>query len=263
MKLLPSVPAALLLALLTRSYGLRLMKRAIGAAVASLGLLQPSWAGELPMPTAKVRLELTIARAKPSALNIDVYGDQAPAASQIFLSICSSNNPYGVSYDDSRVSQLIAGKQFSVDQFYKGADSKQVTVMDDFGRVSIKSVDLAERVTHSDSNSLKHQRGAVSVPKGGKSFAFSVALGPNTNLDESNVVIGQVVEDADGLLDALSLVPTSKEDSLGMKGGFAAAGRAAGDGRAKLASVDRPLKKIKVSSCSVESTASISAFMRR
>ena len=57
-------------------------------------------------------------------------------------------------------------------------------------------------------------------------------------------------------MDVVSLIndiPTSKEDRLGMKAGFSGAGKGF-DPRAKIASVDRPLQKIKINKCTIDST---------
>jgi len=231
-------------------------------AAAALSSLQPDTVvASEAAATAKATLEISIARGKSKPIKLELYGREAPTASRVFLSICSGDNAYGLSYDEAGVSRVVRDEEFTVDKFYKGADMKQVTEMDAVGKVRIKSIDLAANVVHNDNNERRNKRGVISVPKGGKSFAFSIALGESKRLDDQNVVIGQVVSDEAGALDEINAVPTSKEDSLKMKGGFAALGRAAGDGRAKLASVDRPLVKIKVVSCTVDSEASIGSFL--
>lgn len=239
-----------------------LERNIISICIASSLQVPFAYADSPPSTTARVTMDFSIARGASKPVLIDIYGTEAPIASKIFLSICRGDNPYGVSYDESQVSKVIKDKEITVDKFYKGTDQKQITEMDSVGKVRIKSVDLAEKVTHIDSNALLHDRGTISVPKGGKSFAFSVSLGANDQLDESNVVIGHVAADEGGVLEDISSVATSKEDALGMKGGFAALGKAGGDGRAKLASVDRPLKKIGIRSCSVDSVAQMATFMR-
>ena len=236
--------------------------------IAGIGLflagthLQPCWAIETPKTTARVSLDFSVARGEPKTVRVDLYGTEAPLASKVFMSLCAGDRPDGVSFDDSSVSRLIKNEEFTVGKFRKGSDMKQITEMDSVGKVRIKSVDLAERVVHSDSNSLAHEFGSISVPRGGKSFAFTVGLGSSPRLDDENVVIGKVVEDVDSALAAINQVRTSREDSLGMKGNFAALGRAAGDGRAKLASVDRPLTKIQLLGCTVDSVSSITSTMR-
>ena len=258
------VLALLLLPQLGESWSAGAAARRVAASVcaaAALSSLQPDSVGASEAATAKATLEVSIARGKSKPIKLELYGREAPTASRVFLSICSGDNPYGLSYDEAGVSRVVRDEEFTVDKFYKGADMKQVTEMDAVGKVRIKSIDLAANVVHNDNNERRNKRGVISVPKGGKSFAFSVALGESRRLDDENVVIGQVVSDEAGALDEINAVPTSKEDSLKMKGGFAALGRAAGDGRAKLASVDRPLVKIKVVSCTVDSEASIGSFL--
>jgi len=240
----------------------------IRKSIAGIGLLlagtnlQPCLAIDAPKTTARVSLDFSIARGQAKKVTVDLYGFEAPMASKIFMSICAGDRPDGVSFDDSSVSKLVKNEELTVGKFRKGSDMKQITEMDSVGKVRIKSVDLADRVTHSDENSLVHEFGSVSVPRGGKSFAFTVGLGPSPRLDDENIVIGRVVDDVDSALASINQVKTSKEDSLGMKGNFAALGRSAGDGRAKLASVDRPLTKIQLLSCTVDSVASITSAMR-
>jgi hypothetical protein len=98
--------------------------------------------------------------------------------------------------------------------------------------------------------------------KGGGTFAFSItpAEGPKSDLDEENVVIGEVL---DGLpvLRKLNEIPVSREDALGTKQSFAKAG-AGFDPRARIIEIERPLKKIKVYSCAVDERASIASFNR-
>ncbi len=43
-----------------------------------------------------------------------------------------------------------------------------------------------------DANALKHVAGSVSIRKGGGEFEFTIAPGPSQELDEENIVIGQV-----------------------------------------------------------------------
>lgn len=215
-----------------------------------------------PSATALVVLDMSIARGPTEPVGIDLYGAEAPAATKIFLSICSGSNPYGVSYDQSSVGRVIKDEEITIDKFYKGSDTRQETWMDEVGKVRIRSVDLAEGSRHSDANTLLHRAGSLSVPRGGGSFAFTLATGPSVELDARNVVIGQVTSDPGNVLAVANAVPTSREDSLGMKGGFAALGRAGGDGRARLAKVDRPLKKISVLACRVSEEASLTSFLR-
>ena len=132
--------------------------------------------------------------------------------------------------------------------------------------------------------------GVVSMRKGGEFFGFTIAPAPNVNLDEENVVIGRVIEGMN-VISMINEVPTSKEDSLGMKRGkkaclsltlltytytyttifififiyifmpFQSPSRVPGfssvgkgfDPRAKIASVDRPLVKIRINKCTVDS----------
>lgn len=193
---------------------------------------------------------------------VGVYGNDAPLSSQVFLSLCSGENPWGVSYDLSQVSRIIKDKEIDFGKFAKGSNQKQETWMDSVGKVRIRSVNVAENTLNSDSNALSHDaEGVVSMAKGGGAFDFVIAPKVNTDLDSTRIVIGRVLSGMDVVND-INTVPASREDALGSKGAFSNAGKGF-DGRAKLAMpVGKPLKKVVVRSCAVEDKASFASFLK-
>ena len=133
--------------------------------------------------------------------------------------------------------------------------------MDSVGKVRIRSVDLADSFSNSDTNFLTHdEEGLVSVQRGGGKFDFTIAPKPNKDLDESTIIIGKVVSGME-TVNKINNVPVSKEDILGTKGSFSNVGKGF-DPRAKMASVNRPLQKIKIVLCTVDNQASMSSLMK-
>ena len=211
--------------------------------------------------TSKVYLDVSIARGPAERITLGVFGDDAPAASKFFLSVCKGDYGDGVSYDGAQVSRIELDKRIDVGKLAKGGSQKQETWMDGMGKVRIRSVSLASKATHRDANDyLNDEPGVLSVKKGGGSFDFTISPKPNPSLDDENVVIGKVISGMD-VVEKINKIPTSKEDIIGSKGGFSSLGKGF-DGRAKLAAVGRPLKRINVLQCQVEEKASISSFLK-
>lgn len=254
-----------------------LHQRALTAAIAVFSLPFCSVAeylneGAVPIPatnvlskegkvTSEVYLDVSVARGPVERITLGVFGDDAPAASKFFLSICKGDYGEGVSYDGAQVSRIQADKRIDVGKLAKGGNKKQETWMDNMGKVRIRSVSLASKATHNDRNDLLHDvPGVLSVKKGGGTFDFTIAPQLNPALDGENVVIGKVLRGMD-VVDKINKIPVSKEDIMGSKGGFSALGKGF-DGRAKLAAVERPLQRISILQCQVEERASISSFLK-
>jgi peptidyl-prolyl cis-trans isomerase B (cyclophilin B) len=211
--------------------------------------------------TSEVYLDVSVARGPAERITLGVFGDDAPAASKFFLSICKGDYGEGVSYDGAQVSRIQTDKRIDVGKLAKGGNKKQETWMDNMGKVRIRSVSLASKATHNDHNQLLHDApGVLSVKRGGGTFDFTIAPQLNPALDGENVVIGKVLRGMD-VVDKINKIPTSKEDLIGSKGGFSALGKGF-DGRAKLAAVERPLQRISILQCQVEEKASISSFLK-
>ena len=96
--------------------------------------------------------------------------------------------------------------------------------------------------------------------RGGGSFDFTIAPRPNADLDKGNIIIGKVIEGVD-VIEEINDIPTSREDILGTKQAFSNAGKAF-DGRAKLAAVGKPLKRVRILSCTVDDKASLASFLQ-
>jgi cyclophilin family peptidyl-prolyl cis-trans isomerase len=213
--------------------------------------------------TAKAYVDVSIARKPAERITLGLYGDEAPRATKIFLSICKNEYQDDLNYDGSTISRVQKDKRIDFGKMSAGKDQRQETYVNPSGKASIRNVDLAEKVTHSDTNAFLHDtKGTLSVPKGGKSFQFTLTpeSKPNKDLDRDNLVIGKVLDGMD-VVNRINAVPVSREDALGTKRGFADAGKGF-DPRAKIISLDRPLQKIVVTKCTVDESATLSSFLK-
>ena len=206
-----------------------------------------------PKVTAKVSMDFTVGVNKNNQrVQLGLYGEDAPTSTKFFLNMCQGDPSKGLSYDGAQVSKVVKDSQIEVGKFAFGSDKKLETYTSSTGVTRTRTIDKADMAKFDDNNNLRHDSaGIVSMKKGGGSFGFSIAPAPNANLDQENVVIGRVIEGMD-VVTLMNEVPTSKEDRLGMKAGFSNAGKGF-DPRAKIASLDRPLQKIKINKCAVDS----------
>jgi cyclophilin family peptidyl-prolyl cis-trans isomerase len=215
-----------------------------------------------PRITSTVNLNVKIApSSSPRQITIGVFGNEAPLSSKVFLSLCGGENTWDVSLDGSQVSRIISNERIDVGKFSKGGSQKLESWMDSVGKVRLRNVNVAENTVNSDQNSLRHTSGGeVSMRKGGGSFDFTIAPGPNPKLDDSQVIIGKVIDGIEVISD-INSVPTSREDVLGSKTAFSSAGKNF-DGRAKLATLGKPLRKVTITTCAIDDKASLASFMK-
>lgn len=215
-----------------------------------------------PKVTSKVYLDISIARAPVERLIVGIYGDDAPEASKFFLSVCQGNSEQDVSYNGAQVSRIQKDSRIDVGKFLTGSDVKQETWIDGMGKMRLKSVNLASKAIHKDENHLRNDvNGAVSVKKGGGSFDFTIAPRANKNLDKENIVIGQIIDGID-VIDKINEIPVSKEDLIGSKSIYSAVGKGF-DGRAKIITLGRPLKRVTISNCQIEEKENdITSFLK-
>ena len=200
----------------------------------------------VPAITSQAYLDISIARQKPQRVTLGLYGKDAPGASKFFLSVCKGDYGDGVSYDGSQVSLVQKDELITVGKLAYGG-GKATEIKDG----KIRAYNLAERFVNTDSNELKHDMsGLVSVPKQGGTFEFNISPKPNLDLDEDNLVIGQVMQGME-VIDEINNIPVSREDGIGSKTAFSSAGKGF-DPRAKLITLNRPLRQVKILQCQVE-----------
>jgi cyclophilin family peptidyl-prolyl cis-trans isomerase len=216
-----------------------------------------------PKVTAVTNLDIAFgSKSAPGrSVKLGIYGNEAPQASKLFLLVCKGEYKAGISYDEAQVSKIEKGRRIDVGKLALGAAQKQETYMDGAGKVRIRSVNQAAQALHNDANALKHDGvGVVSVPKGGGSFEFTITPAANPTLDEDHLVIGKVLSGLD-VIDQINEIPVSREDSLGTKGFYSNLGKGF-DGRAKIASINKPLQKVFIKQCSVSEEASVASFLK-
>jgi hypothetical protein len=121
----------------------------------------------------------------------------------------------------------------------------------DFGQVQGKfALRVAPTSPSDESKGISHDRaGLLSVPRGGGVFDFSITLGPAIELDESNIVIGQIVsDDAEGAstLSFINQIPVVAYVGQG-QGNEASRSKSCSYGSAEtFCSQMKPIKKITI-----------------
>ena len=204
--------------------------------------------------TSQATLRIAVGAGEEARpLVVGLYGDDAPASVKVFRGMCDGSlvGPE-MTYRGSVVSRVERDRAFVMGRPPSGAAQALDRSIDSTGYVRSKLVNLAEAFANDDRNDLKHDRaGVVSMLRGGGEFDFVVAPAANPQLDGSNVVIGQVLnlDEAQGaaLIDEINTVPVRQpkpETAL-----FGAVAKAGGDPRARIESVNKPLRKIQILGC--------------
>ena len=209
-----------------------------------------------PAITSKAYLDVSIARQKPQRVTLGLYGTAAPGASKFFLSVCKGDYGDGVSYDGSQVSLVQKDELITVGKLAYGG-GKSTEIKDG----KIRAYNLAESFVNTDSNDQKHDiSGLLSVPRRGGTFEFNISPKPNLDLDEENLIIGQVMQGME-VIDEINNIPVNREDGIGSKAAFSSAGKGF-DPRAKLITLNRPLRQVKILQCQVDDRGSVASFLK-
>ena len=153
---------------------------------------------------------------------IGLYGKDAPETTSLFRELFAGTlaaECQEMSLEAATQRELLQKKQPF--KQCKAAEDKPVNLEDsqvwriladeriDFGRLKGKFL-LREAPEIQEANTLTHDRaGVVSAKKGGGAFEFAVTPGPNTKMDDKNVVFGQVLEGFD-LVAKLNMTPVKK-----------------------------------------------------
>lgn len=179
-------------------------------AVAALGLAATPWAARAePRITARYAFDIKIGNEKTSKLRrlvIGIFGDEAPGLSQNFLWAATASYPgeagTQAAYKLSEVKTVAKDKAITWADFKDGNVYLETVSTDDTRWVGTKTIKkpLGGDDTKTDEvNNLRHDvPGRVSMRRGGGTFDFTVAPVANAAwLDDTNVVIGQVLEGMD------------------------------------------------------------------
>mmetsp|Transcript_829 Transcript_829/g.1463 ORF Transcript_829/g.1463 Transcript_829/m.1463 type:complete len:321 (-) Transcript_829:51-1013(-) len=233
---------------------------AVGASLGSLsrpaaaegeGAEAPSAALPRPEVTDRAFLDVSLNGEPLGRLVLGLYGKEAPATVRNFLAVAQKEYQGDISYDFSTVFKIEKDVCVDFGRVAKGMASRNVRTIDNIGKIRTTTVSTAEDTANADHNRLPHDRaGLLTAQRGGGTFEFGVtaaapAPGARASLDARNLVFGEVLEGYGEVIAALNAVPTTQDDFLGTKAGFAGAGKGF-DPRAKLAYVGRPLAKIVV-----------------
>lgn len=197
--------------------------RSAGAASPDLSSpSQPSATAVAPDITSRVRLGIVIGNQPPQFIVIGLYGIAAPLSVKTFEELCAGSlaEAPGVSYTGSIVSEVVRDQYILAGRPAAGVSKFVERELDRTGYVRETMVNKAERLTNDESNTLSHDRaGIVSMARGGGAFEFLITPRANPQLDQSRIVIGEVV-DGLNVLNALNELPTRKpseqRDALGL-----------------------------------------------
>lgn len=228
-----SIKVALLL-LRARCHGLALPSRraVLGSApFAALGAALPAAAAAAPVATALVTLDLSIARAPADPLRIAVYGGDAPESAAYFLALARGTLrcECAGAGDDARFLARDAAKKRLGERACLDAQGPDTSLVGsslwrlvpdkrlDFGRLdsSFSGRDPPTFAAETNGDLRASDRGAVSVRRGGGAFEFTIAPGYSPGLDrEDLVVVGRVVDEDLGVLDALNAIPSKRDFAM-------------------------------------------------
>lgn len=222
-----------------------------------------------PSITGKATLAIAVGTADAKQLTIGLYGKSSPASTKLFADLCRGTVDSGslgappLSYRGSVATRVEPGKAIVLGRLAAGSAQILERSIDQTGYVRTELVNLADRYKNTDANSLSHDRaGLVSMRKGGGAFEFVLTPGPNPSLDESNIIIGEVLAGMD-VVEDMATVPVRKpanEDEVGAviwalgaydESRYLAVAKAGGDPRARIEQAYKPLKKIKIVDCAV------------
>jgi len=196
----------------------------VGIASAAVAAAEEEEGGAILLPTApkvtrKVQVDVAVQMSAEETarrrLVLGLYGDEAPTATSAFSQLaagqleapCATDGSEGELFQRGALTKKSVGRaclaeeakpvSYSGSQVWRIVKGKRV----DFGQVQGK---FAQRVPPisppSEARGLQHDAsGLLSVPKSGGAFDFTVTLGPVPELDDTNKVIGRVLEGMDTL----------------------------------------------------------------
>jgi len=185
----------------------------VGLVAAASAVALPVAASAEPRITARCAFDIRIGNDKMTRLRrlvIGLFGEEAPVLTRTFTQACTATYPgeAGVlaAYKLADVKNIIKDKAITWANFKDGNKLTLTVATADARWVGSKTVSkpLAGDDTKTDEvNSLRHDLpGRVSMRRGGGTFDFTVApVADATWLDETDVVIGQVLEGMDIIAD--------------------------------------------------------------
>lgn len=170
-------------------------------------------AADEPKITARCEFSVRFGKERVSKnrkLVIGLFGEEAPILTRTFLQACTGTYPGEAgdkaNYKLADVKTVVKDKVITWAKFKEGNNNAVMVQTDDKRWVGNKVIfkSLAGPETNTDEvNNLRHDlAGRVSMKKGGGTFDFNVAPVADASwLDETDVVIGQVLEGMDIIAD--------------------------------------------------------------
>lgn len=206
----------------------------VSAAVIALPLVQvpnvPVEAGkEAPQKNGhRVFVDISIVGKPKGRITIDLFPNEAPGSVDTFENLISGTlrNRKGriAGYRYSQATQVIPHSRVYLGRL------NQIDSLNQASGTPQRQQVVVEAPLNNDKNDLLHDRpGLVSVEKGG-GFEFVITAKPDPALDETNIVIGEVVDGMD-LVNTLVNVPINRKT---IRDGYRSVGKAIGDPRAKV-----------------------------
>lgn len=186
-------------------------------------------ATEDPVVTDRAFLNISVAGTPRGTLTLALYGDKSPEAVRIFKQLVSGTLRFKssktVTYRYSQATKVVR------DHYVQLGRVNQIDALNQSPGTPQRQQISVPAPLHNDSNELTHDAaGVLSVKRGGGQFEFCIALAEDHLLDESNLVIGRVV-DGMPLLQLLANVPTNRKT---IRDGYRNVGKLIGDSRANV-----------------------------
>lgn len=196
---------------------------------ASLSARHPAQAADVPLATShRVYLDISIAGRPADRVTIELFDQAAPATTKTFESLASGTlrdrRGQTVGYRYAQASRVLKGKCVYLGRL------NQIDAVNQSPGTPQRLQRLVQFPVNSDNNDITHDKaGLVSMPKGGN-FEFAILAQPMPELNETNIVVGRVVNGME-TVEKLVNVPTNKKT---IRDGYRKIGKVIGDARANV-----------------------------
>lgn len=177
----------------------------------------------------RVYFDISIAGRPRGRIVMQLHPRLAPASTRTFEALCTGTlrNRSGrtASYRYAQASRVIKGRRVELGRL------NQIDALNQQPGTPQRLTPVIEVPLSSDTNDVPHDRpGLVSVARGG-SATFSILAEEDRSLDETNLVIGEVIDGMNIVKDMVN-VPTNRKT---IRDGYRNIGKLIGDSRANVA----------------------------
>lgn len=179
--------------------------------------------------TDRVFFDIKVAGQAKGRVIVGLFGDDAPQSVAVFKKVCAGDlrgkSGRTVGYRYSLGTKVVKGEHIELGRV------NQIDSLNQSPGTPQRQQLVVEPPENREVNDIAHaQPGAISVKRGGGAFEFSVSLAADAGLNQTNIVIGKVLEGMD-VVQALGQVPTNQKT---VRDGFRSVGRAIKDSRATI-----------------------------